>query len=163
MSPSENIDAEIAAHADWRGAMMAEVRRVIHEAVPDVTEEWKWMCTPTWSKGGILCICNAFKNMVKVTFIEGAKLDDPERVFNAELTGKKWRAIKLFEGDALQARGFAKLVRDAAALNEAKAATKTKAAAKTKTATTKGPSKAAVDAPARKAAVKKARPKASRG
>jgi hypothetical protein len=74
MNPSELIDKEIADHPDWRGQTMAEIRRIIRETVPDVTEEWKWMGTPTWSHNGILCICNAFKEMVKVTFINGAKL-----------------------------------------------------------------------------------------
>ena len=99
MNPSEHIDKEIADHPDWRGRTMGGVRRVIRETVPDVTEEWKWMGTPTWSHDGILCICNAFKNMVKVTFIDGAKLE-MDGLFNAELGGNKWRAIKYFEGDA---------------------------------------------------------------
>src|SRR5437879_1916395 len=85
MNPSEHIDKEIADHPDWRGQTMAEIRRIIRETVPDVTEEWKWMGTPTWSHNGILCICNAFKDMVKVTFIYGAKLGDVDGLFNAEL------------------------------------------------------------------------------
>ena len=105
MNPSEHIDREIARHPDWRGHAMAESRRIVRATVPDVTEEWKWMGTPTWSHNGILCICNAFKNMVKVTFIDGAKLTDVDGVFNAELGGNKWRAIKIFEGDKVKASG----------------------------------------------------------
>ena len=120
MNASEHIDKEIAAHPDWRGRTMADVRRIIRETVPDVTEEWKWMGTPTWSHNGILCICNAFKSMVKVTFINGAQLDDADGVFNAELGGKKWRAIKSFEGDTVNASGLRKLLLAAVAFNAAK-------------------------------------------
>src|SRR6266487_3847103 len=91
MNPSELIDKKIADTGDWRGQTMGQVRRIVRETVADVTEEWKWMGTPTWSHNGILCICNAFKDMVKVTFINGAKLGDVDGVFNAELGGNKWR------------------------------------------------------------------------
>jgi len=128
MNPSELIDNAIADHPDWRGQTMADVRRVIRETVPDVTEEWKWMGTPTWSHNGILCICNAFKDMVKVTFINGAKLVDVDGVFNAELGGNKWRAIKLFQGDKLNASGLGKLLLAAVALNGAKGKGKAKPA-----------------------------------
>lgn len=117
MNPSEHIDQEIADHPDWRGQTMAEVRRIIRETVPDVTEEWKWRGTPTWSHNGILCICNAFKSIVKVTFLHGAKLQDADGVFNAELGGNQWRAIKIFEGDRVNARGLKKLLVAAVALN----------------------------------------------
>jgi hypothetical protein len=125
MNASERIDKEIAEHPDWRGRTMAEIRRIIRATVPDVTEEWKWMGTPTWSRDGILCICNAFKDTVKVTFIDGAKLGDME-VFNAELGGKKWRAIKLFEGDKVDASGLKKALRAAVAFNAAKEKSKPK-------------------------------------
>jgi len=125
MNPSELIDKEIADHPDWRGQTMAEIRRIIRETVPDVTEEWKWMGTPTWSHNGILCICNAFKDMVKVTFINGAKLADVDGVFNAELGGTKWRAIKIFQGDKVNASGLKKLLHAAVAFNaEGKGRTK---------------------------------------
>jgi hypothetical protein len=117
MNPSEHIDKEIADHPDWRGQTMAEVRRIIRETVPDVTEEWKWMGTPTWSHSGILCIRNAFKNMVKVTFINGAKLGDMDGLFNAELGGAKWRAIKIFQGDKVNASGLKKALLAAVAFN----------------------------------------------
>jgi len=84
MNASEHIDKEIARHPDWRGQTMAEMRRIIRATVPDVTEELKWMGTPTWSHDGILCICNAFKDTVKVTFINGAKLRDVDSVFNVD-------------------------------------------------------------------------------
>jgi hypothetical protein len=126
MNPSDHIDREIAKHPDWRGQTMAEIRRLIHEAVPDVTEEWKWMGTPTWSHNGILCICNAFKNMVKVTFINGAQLRDLDGVFNAELGGNKWRAIKIFQGDKVNASGLRKLLLAAVAFNAAKGKGKAK-------------------------------------
>jgi hypothetical protein len=128
MNPSELIDKEIANHPDWRGQTMAEIRRIIRETVPDVTEEWKWMGTPTWSHNGILCICNAFKNMVKVTFIDGAQLKDVDGVFNAELDGNKWRAIKIFQGDKVKARGLKKLLLAAVAFNAAKGKGKAKSA-----------------------------------
>jgi hypothetical protein len=120
VNPSELIDKEIADHPDWRGQTMADIRRIIRETVPDVTEEWKWMGTPTWSHNGILCICNAFKDMVKVTFINGAKLGDVDGVFNAELGGNKWRAIKIFQGDKVNASGLKKLLLAAVAFNAAK-------------------------------------------
>ncbi|HWM38056.1 MAG TPA: DUF1801 domain-containing protein [Streptomyces sp.] len=128
MNPSQLIDKKIAAHPDWRGQTMGEVRRIIRDAIPDVTEEWKWMGTPTWSHNGILCICNAFKDMVKVTFIDGAKLSDVDGVFNAELGGNKWRAIKLFEGDKVNASGLKKVLLAAKALNAAKGNGKAKPA-----------------------------------
>ena len=136
MNASEHIDKEIANHPDWRGRTMAEIRRIIRETVPDVTEEWKWMGTPTWSHNGILCICNAFKDMVKVTFINGAKLD-ADGLFNAELEGNKWRAIKYFEGDKVNAGGLKKLLRAAVAFNDAKGKGKAKPA-KARGKTTKG-------------------------
>ena len=123
MNPSELIDKKIADTADWRGRTMERVRRIIRETVPDVTEEWKWMGTPTWSRNGILCICNPFKDMVKVTFIDGAKLD-LDGLFNAELGGNKWRAIKYFEGDKVNASGMKKLLRAAVRFNDAKGTSK---------------------------------------
>ena len=135
MTASEHIDREIARHSDWRGQTMAEIRRAIRETVPDVTEEWKWMGTPTWSHHGSLCICNPFKEMVKVTFINGARLDDADGVFNAELGGNKWRAIKIFQGDKVNASGLKKLLLAAVAFNAAKGAGKAKAAPKKNRAT----------------------------
>jgi hypothetical protein len=116
---------------------MAEIRRLIHEAVPDVTEEWKWMGTPTWSHQGILCICNAFKHMVKVTFINGAQLRDVDGVFNAELGGKRWRAIKINQGDKVNGSGLKKLLVAAVAFNSAKGKGKRKSATAVRARTAK--------------------------
>jgi hypothetical protein len=152
MNPSDLIDKKIANTADWRGRTMEEVRRIIRETVPDVTEEWKWMGTPTWSRNGILCICNPFKEMVKVTFIEGAKLD-MDTLFNAELEGNKWRAIKYFEGDEVNATGLKKLLLAAVALNAAKGKGKAKPA---KARSAKAPGKRPK---AKRAAARRARSK----
>jgi hypothetical protein len=138
MNASGHIDKEIARHPDWRGQTMAEIRRIIRETVPDVTEELKWLGTPTWSHDGILCICNAFKDMVKVTFINGAKLPDVDGVFNAELGGSKWRAIKIFLGDKVYASGLRKVLRAAVAFNAAKGKGKVKPAPKPRRAAARG-------------------------
>lgn len=119
MNASEIIDRVIAKHPDWRGQTMAEVRRIIRETVPDVTEELKWKGTPTWSHNGILCICKAFKDMVKVTFLNGAKFGRDD-LFNAELDGNQWRAIKYFEGDKVNAGSLKKLLLAAVAFNAGK-------------------------------------------
>ena len=134
MNASEHIDKEIARHPDWRGQTMAEIRRIIRATVPDVTEELKWMGTPTWSHDGILCICNAFKDTVKVTFINGVKLRDVDSVFNAELGGSKWRAIKISQGDTVNASGLRKLLLAAVAFNAAKEKAKEKPAPKARRA-----------------------------
>ena len=125
MNPSDLIDRVIAHHPDWRGQTMADIRRIIRETVPDVTEALKWRGAPTWSHNGILCICNAFKDMVKVTFINGAKLD-MDRLFNAELGGAQWRAIKIFRDDKVNASGLKQLLIAAVAFNAAKGKGKAK-------------------------------------
>jgi hypothetical protein len=156
MNPSALIDREIAHHPDWRGQTMAEIRRIIRETVPDVTEEWKWMGTPTWSHNGILCICNVFKDMVKVTFINGATLGDVDGVFNAELGGNKWRAIKIFQADKVNGSGLRKLLLAAVAFNAAKGNGKAKpAAAKARLAKAAGktPKRTRIDSKRRRAAV----------
>lgn len=102
---------------DWRAAAPPEVRRLIHEAMPNVVETWKWMGSRGFEKNGILVVCNAHKQKVKVTFPHGAQLPDPEQVFNNGLGGKAWRAIDLREGDALDAAAFQALVKAAAAYN----------------------------------------------
>lgn len=124
--------------------------------MPDVTEEWKWKGTPTWSRSGLLCICNAFKEMVKVTFLNGAKLGMDD-LFNAELGGNQWRAIKYFEGDKVNARALAKLLLAALALNETKG---TGAGQKKSAAATTTSGKAAAKAPKSRAAAT-AKPKAA--
>ena len=115
------IDRRIADLGDWRGAALAKVRALIHEAVPGVVEEWKWMGTPVWSSGGILCTGESYKSHVKLTFLKGASLDDPSGLFNSSLDGNARRAIDIHEGEALDPAAFRALIRAAAALNAAKA------------------------------------------
>jgi hypothetical protein len=128
MNASQYIDKQIALHPDWRGQTLADVRRIIHETVPDVKEELKWIGTPTWSHNGILCIGKIFKNMVKVTFLNGAELE-MDGLFNAELDGSQWRAIKYFEGDKVDASGLKKLLLAAAAFNAVEGKRKAKSSA----------------------------------
>jgi hypothetical protein len=115
------IDRRIADLGDWRGAALARVRALIHEAVPGVVEEWKWMGTPVWSSGGILCTGESYKSHVKLTFLKGASLEDPSGLFNSSLDGNARRAIDIHEGDELDPAAFRALIRAAAALNAAKA------------------------------------------
>lgn len=119
-SPSERIDARIEELGDWRGEMLARIRAVIRDAVPDVVEEWKWKGTPVWSHGGILCTGETYRDKVKMTFARGASLDDPAGLFNSSLDGNVRRAIDLFEGDKLNAKALKALVRAAAAWNQSK-------------------------------------------
>jgi len=115
------IDRRIADLGDWRGAALARVRALIHEAVPGVVEEWKWMGTPVWSSGGILCTGESYKSHVKLTFLKGASLEDPSGLFNSSLDGNARRAIDIHEGEELDPAAFRALIRAAAALNAAKA------------------------------------------
>ena len=117
MNPSEQIDRQIAELTDWRGDVLAKLRKIIHDADPKVIEEWKWMGTPTWSHDGIFVIANAHKDKVKMTFSHGASLSDPEKVFNAGLEGNKWRAIDFYEGGKINERALKNLIRSAIALN----------------------------------------------
>jgi len=120
-SPSHLIDARIAELADWRGATLAHVRALIHAALPEVVEEWKWRGVPTWyAGGGIVCTGETYKAAVKLTFAKGAALADPAGLFNASLDGNVRRAIDLHEGADLDPQAFAALVREAAARNAAK-------------------------------------------
>ena len=114
------IDARIAELGDWRGATLARVRAMIHEALPDVVEEWKWRGVPVWSHGGILCTGETYKTVVKLTFAKGAALPDPTGLFNASLEGSTRRAIDIPQGAVLDPQAFADLIRAAAALNAAK-------------------------------------------
>jgi len=116
---SQLIDARIAALGDWRGAALARVRALIHEADPEVVEEVKWRGVPVWSHAGILCTGETYKDKVKLTFAKGAALDDPSGVFNASLDGNARRAIDLHEGDTLDEKAFNALIRAAVALNTA--------------------------------------------
>jgi hypothetical protein len=120
MNPSQRIDQLIEGLADWRGKTLASIRRSILEADPDIIEEWKWMGSPVWSHGGIIAVGNAHKDKVKLTFSHGARLPDPDKLFNACLGGNAWRAIDLFEGDKVNERALKNLVRAAVAYNQIK-------------------------------------------
>jgi hypothetical protein len=116
-SPAELIDERIEELGDWRGEKLAQVRRLIKEAEPDVVEEWKWRGVPTWYADGMLCTGETYKDKVKVTFAKGASVDDPAGLFNASLDGNVRRAIDLGEGDELDEEAFKGLIQSAAALN----------------------------------------------
>ena len=119
---SQNIDARIEELDDWRGQTLARVRKLITEADPDVVEEWKWQKAtnpgvPVWSHDGIICTGESYKNVVKLTFLKGAQLKDPKKLFNSSLEGNARRAIDLHEGDVLDATAFKALIREAVDLN----------------------------------------------
>ena len=113
---SELISKRIAELGDWRGAALARMRKLIKGADPEVVEEWKWS-TPVWSHDGIICTGEAYKRAVKLTFLKGASLKDPAKLFNASLEGKVRRAIDIHEGEEIDASAFKALVRQAVALN----------------------------------------------
>jgi hypothetical protein len=119
MNPTEQIDKHIAKLTDWRGDVLAKLRKIIHDADPEVIEEWKWMGTPTWSHDGMFVLVNAHKDKVKMTFFHGASLPDPWKVFNAGLEGNKWRAIDFYQGDKINERALKNLIRLAIAFNTA--------------------------------------------
>jgi hypothetical protein len=119
MNPSELIDKQIENLADWRGQTLANLRKAIHDADPEIIEEWKWMGSPCWSHDGLICVANAHKEKVKVTFSNGASLPDPEKLFNNGLQGNKWRAIDLYEGDKVNQRALKNMIRAAVAHNGA--------------------------------------------
>ena len=116
-SASAMIDARIVELGDWRGKMLARVRAIIHEADPDIVEEWKWMGTPIWSHDGIVCTGETYKNHVKMTFAKGAALKDPKGLFNSSLEGNVRRAIDIHEDDKVDAAALKALIRAAVALN----------------------------------------------
>ena len=113
------IDQRIADLADWRGETLSRMRQLIREADPEVVEEWKWMGTPVWSHGGIICTGESYKSVVKLTFAKGASLEDPARLFNSSLDGNTRRAIDIREGEVVDAIAFKALIRAAIALNTA--------------------------------------------
>ena len=114
--PSLMIDQRIAELDDWRGETLERIRELIIEAVPDVVEEWKWR-NPVWSKDGIICTGEAYKKVVKTTFAKGARLQDPEGLFNSSLGGITRRAIDFSEGEEIDEEAFKDLIRAAAELN----------------------------------------------
>jgi hypothetical protein len=132
MTPSERIDQLIAGLDDWRGTTLASLRRSILAADKAIVEEWKWMGSPVWSRDGIIAVGNAHKEKVKLTFAHGAQLADLDHLFNAGLTGSRWRAIDVFEGDRINATALKKLIRAAVAFNQAKLKKKAPAGTRTR-------------------------------
>jgi hypothetical protein len=120
-SPSQLIDARIAELGDWRGDLLARLRDLIHQADPDVTEEWKWRGTPVWSHDGLICTGETYKAVVKMTFAKGASLDDPARLFNSSLEGNTRRAIDFAEGAKVDEAALKALIRAAVELNTSEA------------------------------------------
>jgi len=128
MTASQQIDQLIAGLTDWRGKMLAGVRKTILEVDGEIVEEWKWMGSPVWSRDGMIAVGNAHKDKVKLTFSHGASLADPDKLFNNGFGGKVWRAIDIFEGDELDERALKDLVRAAIDYNQAKKKKKAPAA-----------------------------------
>ncbi|AOY96389.1 hypothetical protein BKK79_32940 [Cupriavidus sp. USMAA2-4] len=120
-SASEQIDARIQQLGDWRGEMLAHLRRLVKEADPGVVEEWKWRGVPVWSHHGILCTGETYQRVVKMTFAKGASLADPAGLFNASLEGNTRRAIDFHEGGPIDEAALRDLIRAAVALNRSKA------------------------------------------
>jgi hypothetical protein len=119
-SPSRLIDARIKELGDWRGRMLSRLRALVKEADPEVVEEWKWS-VPVWSHDGLICTGESYKNVVKMTFAQGAAVKDPSRLFNSSLDGNTRRAIDFHEGDKIDEAALQALVRAAVALNKSRA------------------------------------------
>lgn len=120
MKASEEIDNLIVQNQGWRGFTLAKLRKFILEVDPEIIEEWKWMGSPVWSLHGIICVGNIYKNKVKLVFMDGAALNDPDKLFNAELEGNKRRAIDIYEGNQIEEDSLKKLVHAAISYNKAK-------------------------------------------
>lgn len=116
-SPSRLIDARIKELGDWRGEMLARIRKLIKQADPDVVEEWKWRGVPVWYHDGMICTGETHKNVVKMTFAKGASLEDPSGLFNSSLGGNTRRAIDFHEGDTIDEKALTALIRAAVKLN----------------------------------------------
>jgi hypothetical protein len=119
-SPSALIDARIAELGDWRGDLLARLRALIHEADPEIVEEWKWRGTPVWEHDGIVCTGETYKQVVKMTFMKGASVDDPAGLFNSSLEGNTRRAIDFREGEEIDEEALKALIRAAVELNTAR-------------------------------------------
>jgi hypothetical protein len=132
MNPSQRIDRLIAGLTDWRGKTFANIRKCILEADREIIEEWKWMGSPVWSRHGIIAVANAHKGKVKLTFAYGAKIQDPDKLFNAGLEGNARRAIDFFEGDKISERALKNLIRAAVDYNQLKLKKKTPAVTRAK-------------------------------
>src|SRR6516165_10134988 len=139
MNPSEHIDQLIAELTDWRAKTFGSIRKSILEADREIIEEWKWMGSPVWFRDGIIAVANAHKDKVKLTFSQGARLPDPEKLFNAGLEGNAWRAIDFFEGDKVDERALKNLVRAAVDYNQVKLKRKGRADARGKVHKSKKP------------------------
>lgn len=120
-TPSQLIDARIKELGDWRGKTLAQLRKLIKQADPDVIEEWKWRGVPVWSDKGIICTGETYKTVVKMTFAKGASLPDPSGLFNSSLEGNTRRAIDIAEGGTIDEDALKVLIRAAVALNKSKA------------------------------------------
>jgi hypothetical protein len=131
-SPSRHIDARIKELGDWRGATLARVRNLIKVACPDVVEEWKWRGVPVWEHAGIICTGETYKAVVKLTFANGASLEDPSGLFNSSLEGNMRRAIDIHEADKINERALKNLVLAAVEYNLAKKQKKAPAGARAK-------------------------------
>jgi hypothetical protein len=116
---SANITERIQELGDWRGETLAHVRQLIHDADPDIQEEWKWRGVPVWSHDGIVCTGESYKQVVKLTFARGASIADPKKLFNSSLEGNIRRAIDIREGEKIDDTGFKQLIRTAVAANSA--------------------------------------------
>ena len=133
-SASALIDKRIAGLGDWRGETLARLRALLHEADPEIVEEWKWMGTPVFSHAGIVCTGETYKQVVKMTFAKGASLDDPAALFNSSLDGNVRRAIDIREGEPINEPALKKLIHAAVALNiESKSKPKARKSTGTKT------------------------------
>ena len=119
-SPSQLIDARIKELGDWRGSMLSRLRSLVKQADPEVVEEWTWRGVPVWSRDGLICTGETYKNIVKMTFAKGAALKDPSRLFNSSLEGNTRRAIDFHEGDKIDEEALKALVRAAVTLNKSR-------------------------------------------
>ncbi len=119
---------QVDKNKDWRGRLLSDIRRLVREADPEIIEESKWRGAPTWSHNGLVCVANIFKSTVKVVFSSGAKLADPDGIFNSELAGKAWRGITLSERSKIDKAAFKRLVRSAVKLNESRTGKKSRKA-----------------------------------
>jgi hypothetical protein len=120
-SPSRRTDERIKELGDWRGKMLSQLRTLIKQADPEVVEEWKWRGVPVWSHDGLICTGETYKNVVKMTFLKGAALEDPSGLFNSSLDGNTRRAIDLHEGGKIDGKALKALIRAAVALNASRA------------------------------------------
>jgi hypothetical protein len=132
MTPSDRVDKLIAGITDWRGKTFARIRKIVLATDPEIVEEFKWMGTPLWSRDGMIAVANAHKGKVKLTFAYGAKLADPDKLFNAGLEGNARRAIDFFEGDKIDEGALKNLVRAAIDYNQSKKKKKAPAAPRAK-------------------------------